>query len=207
MKVDLVATGSDDFGVRTANLVVMNGDRTVINKDLFEDQDPKPEFKIAETIDLEKLGLKPGDALRYKLSIADNKHPSPNKMETALQLIEVIEPVSPPEKKKFEEAQKDQQQEQTNAGQEEQSQEQPDKAGAGDADQQPTDPSAKERAGKESGEAGKSNEKNDQGADSGNANQDAGGERKRAPATTRTSSRRKRKRPSKTCSRTRRASN
>ena len=177
VKVDLVATGSDDFGVRTANLVVMNGERTVINKDLFEDQDPKPEFKIAETIDLEKLGLKPGDALRYKLSIADNKHPSPNKMETALQLIEVIEPVSPPEKKKFEEAQKDQQREQANTGQEEQSQEQPDKAGTGDAEQQPSDPNAKERAGKESGEAGKSNEKNDQGADSGNANQDAGGEK------------------------------
>ncbi len=177
VKVDLLATGSDDFGVRTANLVVMNGDRAVINKDLLEDQDPKPEFKVVETVDLEKLGLKPGDAIRYKLSIADNKHPSPNKMETALQLIEVIEPVSAPEKKKFEEAQKDQEREQTTTGQEEQSQEQPDKAGSGNPDQQPSDPSAKDKAGDERGQAGKPDATPDQGADSGNANQDAGGEK------------------------------
>ena len=98
VKVDLVATGSDDHGVRTANLVVLANDQTLINKDLLEDQEPKPEFKAVETLDLEKLGLKPGASIRYKLSVADNKEGSPNKYETTLQLIEVTEAVAPAEK-------------------------------------------------------------------------------------------------------------
>ena len=106
VKVDLVATGSDDHGVKTANLVVLTGDRTLITKDLLEGQEPKPEFKAVETLDPEKLGLKAGSSVHYKLSVFDNKEPSPNKMETTLQLIEFIEPVSPPEKKKLEDAQK-----------------------------------------------------------------------------------------------------
>ena len=111
VKVDLVATGTDDHGVKQANLLVMPGTSPPITRDLVEGQEPKPEFKALETLDLEKLGMKPGSTIQYKLTVWDNKEGTPNKVETALQLIEVVEPASPEEKKKFEEARQKQQSE------------------------------------------------------------------------------------------------
>ncbi len=159
VKVDLVATGSDDHGVRTANLVVLSGDRVLITKDLLEGQEPKPEFKAVETIDPEKLGLKPGSSVHYRLSVFDNKEPSPNKMETTLQLIEIIEPVTPPEKQKLEDAQKNQQRNEPSPTREEEpNQEQPPpQEGPANANEQ-ANPNTQEATGKEGGPPDKSND-------------------------------------------------
>jgi hypothetical protein len=178
VKVDLVVTGNDDHGVKSANLVVLAGDRPLITKDLLEGQEPKPEFKAVETLDPEKLGLKAGSSVHYRLSVYDNKEPSPNKMETTLQLIEFIEPVSPPEKKKLEDAQKNlERPDPSSTRDEEPSQEQPPQEGSANANEQ-TNPNPQEVAGKEGGAPGKSNETPTQQPDKGeNANEAPGNEK------------------------------
>ena len=126
VKVDLVATGNDDHGVKQANLTVLANDAHLFTKDMLEGLEPKPEFRAVETLDLEKLHMKPGSTIQYKLTVWDNKDTA-NKMETALQLIEVVEPVAP-EKKKAEEALKNrEQQEPPPANQEETGQDQSEK--------------------------------------------------------------------------------
>ena len=158
VKVDLVATGTDDHAVKQANLVVAVANEQLFTKDLLEGQQPKPEFKAVETLDLPKLGIKAGSTIQYKLTVWDNKLPGPNKTETALQIIEVVEPVSPAEKKKFEEAQKSQQQpDPTTTGQEQ--------AGDENLQQNPGNPDEpKEKNGQQGGasdgggNAGKQNE-------------------------------------------------
>ena len=90
-----MATGTDDHAVKQANLVVAVANEQLFTKDLLEGQQPKPEFKAVETLDLPKLGIKAGSTIQYKLTVWDNKLPGPNKTETALQIIEVVEPVSP----------------------------------------------------------------------------------------------------------------
>ena len=126
VKVDLVATGNDDHGVKVANLLVMVGQEPPISKDLLEGQEPQPEFKAVETLDLEKMGLKPGSTIQYKLTVHGQQRPfPPNRMETALQLIEVIEPVSAPEKKKLEESQKNQEQTEPSSSEENTAPDQP----------------------------------------------------------------------------------
>ncbi|MFI5456128.1 MAG: hypothetical protein ACHRXM_11825, partial [Isosphaerales bacterium] len=106
VKVDLVMACTDDHGVKDATLHVMHGNDNLVSKNLLEGQPPQPEFKTVETLDLAEHALKPGSSLQYWLTARDNKEPSSNKTETARQLIEVIEPASPADKKKFEDSQK-----------------------------------------------------------------------------------------------------
>ncbi len=104
--VDLVMTGNDDHGVKDATLHVTTGNDKLLSKNMLEGRPPQPEFKVRETLDLAKLRLKPGAKLNYWLTVRDNKEPSSNKFETAHQLIEVTQPVSPADKKKLEDNQK-----------------------------------------------------------------------------------------------------
>jgi len=101
--VDLVMTGNDDHGVKDATLHVTMGSDKLVSKNLLEGQPPRPEFKGTEKIDLAKYHLKPGSTVNYWLTVRDNKQPASNRYETTHQLIEVVDPVSPDEKKKLEE--------------------------------------------------------------------------------------------------------
>ena len=106
VSVDLVMTGNDDHGVKDATLHVTTGNEKLVSKNMLEGRPPQPEFKAIETLDLAKLRVKPGAKLNYWLTVRDNKEPSSNRFETAHQLIEVTQPVSPADKKKLEDSQK-----------------------------------------------------------------------------------------------------
>ncbi len=181
VKVALIATGNDDHAVKQANLLVLANDERLFTKDLLEGLEPKPEFRVVETLDLEKLHMKPGSKIQYKLTVWDNKDPMPSKMETALQLIEVIEPVAAPEKKKVEEALNNQQQPDTSSNPSEEtnpSEAQPNNATPDEQDAKP------QQAGDKSGaSSGNSNEASGGKADGGKADEtrapdqgDGGGE-------------------------------
>ena len=106
VKVDLVMAGGDDHGFKDATLHVMLGNEKLFSKNMLENQEPRPEFRATETLDLAKHRIKPGDLLSYWLTVRDNKDPVSNKFETAHQVIEVIEPASPQEKQLLEDKQK-----------------------------------------------------------------------------------------------------
>ncbi len=108
VKVDLLMAGNDDHGVQDATLHVTMDNDNLVSKNVLEGRPPQPEFKVLETLDLAKLRVKPGAKLNYWLTVRDNK-PSPNRFETAHQVIEVAPPVSPADKKKLEETQKNNQ--------------------------------------------------------------------------------------------------
>ena len=105
VNVDLAMTGNDDHGVKDATLHVALGNDKLVSKNMLEGRPPQSEFKAIETLDLAKLRVKPGSTLNYWLVVRDNKEPTSNRVETARQIIEVTEPASPPEKKKFEDSQ------------------------------------------------------------------------------------------------------
>ena len=100
--VDLVMAGTDDHGVQDATLHVTMGNDKLLSKNMLEGRPQAAEFRVSETLDPAKLRLKPGAKLNYWLTVRDNKEPSSNKFETAHQLIEITQPVSPAEKKKVE---------------------------------------------------------------------------------------------------------
>ncbi len=102
VKVDLVMTGVDDHGVKDATLRVNLRDEVVLSKNVLEGKPASPQFQARETLDLATLNLKPGDKLEYKLSVRDNREPSPNRWDTIKQVIEIAAPVSPQEQKKQE---------------------------------------------------------------------------------------------------------
>ena len=52
VKVDMVATGSDDQGVKDATLHVVQGNDHLVSKNLLEGRPPTPEFRLVETLDL-----------------------------------------------------------------------------------------------------------------------------------------------------------
>jgi hypothetical protein len=103
VKVDLEMAGSDDHGFRDATLHVMLGTENLVSKNVLEGQPQRNEFRAVETLDLPQFRVKPGSVISYWLTAKDNKEPSPNRKETARQVIEVIAPVSPEEKKTLEE--------------------------------------------------------------------------------------------------------
>ena len=104
--VELAMTGSDDHGIKDATLHVTMGNDKLVSKNLLEGRPPQAELKAFESLDLAKLRVKPGAKLNYWLTVRDNKEPSSNRFDTAHQLIEVVEPVSPADKKKLEDDQK-----------------------------------------------------------------------------------------------------
>ncbi len=107
VKVDLVMTGTDDHGVRDATLHVKLGNEVLLSKNVLEGRPAQPEFKATETLDLEQLHVKAGSTLTYKMTVRDNKEPSPNPaVETETRTIEVIEPVAPEQKQQIEEQQR-----------------------------------------------------------------------------------------------------
>ena len=106
VNVDLVMTGNDDHGVKDATLHVALGNEKLVSKNMLEGRPPQSEFKAIETLDLAKYRVKSGSILNYWLTVRDNKEPSSNRTETARQIIEVTDPVSPPEKKKIEDSQR-----------------------------------------------------------------------------------------------------
>ena len=97
VKVDLVMACTDDHGVKDATLHVMLGNENLISKNLLEGREPQPDFKAVKTLDLAQLAVKPGSKLTYWLTARDNKEPSSNRTDTARQVIEVTDAVSPPE--------------------------------------------------------------------------------------------------------------
>src|SRR5262249_36862994 len=105
VKVGFVMTGTDDHGVKDATLHVVRDNDTLLSKNVLEGRPANPEFRAAETLDLAPLKLKPGSLLNYWLTVRDNKEPSPNKIETTRQQIEIIAPVSPKDRKAFEDKQ------------------------------------------------------------------------------------------------------
>ena len=105
-RVALMMAGGDDHGVKDATLYVRLGSETPSSKNMLENQEPRPEFKVTETLDLAKMRVKPGDVISYRLTVRDNKDPIPNKAETAYQVIEVTEPASPEQKQQLEEKQR-----------------------------------------------------------------------------------------------------
>src|SRR5262249_51067149 len=58
-----------------------------------------------ESLDLAQLRIKPNSVISYWLIVKDNKEPGSHRLETTHQVIEVIEPISPQEKQRFEEQQ------------------------------------------------------------------------------------------------------
>ena len=66
----------------------------------------RPSSAATETFDLEAWKVKPGTRIDYWLTVRDTKEPTSNRFETARQVIEVIAPLPPAEKAKFEETAK-----------------------------------------------------------------------------------------------------
>ena len=60
VKVDLVMTGTDDYGVKDATLHVMMGNEKLVSKNMLEGQPPQPEFRAIETLDFAKLRREAG---------------------------------------------------------------------------------------------------------------------------------------------------
>ena len=99
VKVDLVMAVHDDHGVKDATLHVMLGNENLVSKNLLEGRQPQPEFKAVETLDLAKLRRETRFDAQLLAHRRDNKEPSSNRTDTARQVIEVTEPVSPPRRK------------------------------------------------------------------------------------------------------------
>jgi serine/threonine protein kinase len=101
--LDLVMAGADDHGIKEATLVVTVGNQVLISKNVLEGSRVEPEFRVTETLELERLGIKPGSTLTYKMTIRDNKQPSSNQVETETRVIEVTESAGPAEKQRRDE--------------------------------------------------------------------------------------------------------
>ncbi len=106
VKVELVVNGKDDHGVKDATLHIRLKNEDLVNENLLENQEPRPEFRARKSLDLAQLRVKEGDILSYWLTARDNKDPSPNRVDTVHQTIEVTAPATPEAKRNFEAAQK-----------------------------------------------------------------------------------------------------
>jgi hypothetical protein len=73
---------------------------------LLENKPATPQFRGSETFDLAAWKVQPGSRIDYWLTVRDTKEPTANRFETARQVIEVIAPLPPAEKAKFEETAK-----------------------------------------------------------------------------------------------------
>jgi hypothetical protein len=101
VKVALEMTGTDDHGVKDANLSVMRGTEKLVSRNVLEGQSPPREFRATEVLDLAQLHAKPGDMISYWLTVRDNREPVSHRVETQHQVIEVTEPASPEEKQRL----------------------------------------------------------------------------------------------------------
>jgi hypothetical protein len=101
--LDLVMAGADDHGVKDATLSVMLGNEVLLSKNVLEGRPVEPGFRVTETLDLERLRIKPGSTLTYKLTVRDNRVPSSNQLETETRVIEVRESAGPAEKQRRDE--------------------------------------------------------------------------------------------------------
>ncbi len=105
VKVDLTMSGWDDHAVKDATLHVNQENESLVSKNVLEGRSPAPEFRATEVLDLAQLHVKPGQTLRYWLTVRDNHEPAAHSVPTAAQTIEVGEPAKPEEKKQIEQQQ------------------------------------------------------------------------------------------------------
>ena len=83
VKVDLIMTGSDDHGVKDATLHVNLENESLVSKNVLEGRPTAPEFKATEVLDLAQMRVKPGQTLRYWLTVRDNFIPTSHSVQTA----------------------------------------------------------------------------------------------------------------------------
>lgn len=103
VKVPLVMTADDDYGVKDALLTVRQGNETLSAINLLEGKRPTGRFTGTFTIDLAKARVSPGTAVEYWLSVRDTKEPIANRTESRRRTIRVAGPVSPDERRAIEE--------------------------------------------------------------------------------------------------------
>ena len=101
VRVPLVVAANDDFGVKDVTLHVQHGAEILRSLNLLEDKPPVRRFQGTEILDLASYKLPPGSKITYWATVRDNREPESNKFETARQVIELGDPLPPPEKKKF----------------------------------------------------------------------------------------------------------
>src|SRR5207302_1794252 len=79
VKVPLVMTAADDFGIKEAILSVRQGRETLYSVNLLEKEKPTRRFKGTFTIDLAEKKVQPGTKVEYWLTVRDTKVPAANK--------------------------------------------------------------------------------------------------------------------------------
>jgi hypothetical protein len=86
----------DDHGLKEATLHVQQ-DREILQpaRNYLDGREPTPSLIEDDIIDLEKLRVRPGTKVEYWLSVRDTKEPQANRVETARQVIEVVDPLPP----------------------------------------------------------------------------------------------------------------
>ena len=103
VRVPLVMTAADDFGVKEALLSVRQGNETLYSVNLLEKETPVRRFKGTFTIDLPGKKVAPGTQVEYWLTVRDTKEPIPNRAETPHQIIKIAAPASEDQVKKIDE--------------------------------------------------------------------------------------------------------
>ncbi len=96
-KVALKIEAGDDYGVKALNLSVVQGNESLVSRDLLENKTPPRKFAGTEILDLAGYSLKPGTKVEYWLAARDNKAFRPNSVTTEHQIIEITDPLPPPE--------------------------------------------------------------------------------------------------------------
>jgi len=99
VRVPLLLTAADDFGVKEALLHVRQGNETLYSVNLLEKKPPTRRFKGGFTVDLAENKVRPGSQLEYWVTVRDTKEPISNRAETARQIIKVGDPVKESERK------------------------------------------------------------------------------------------------------------
>ena len=103
-KVDLAFEAVDDFGVRSVDLSVYQGNESLTSPENFlENKKPERKFAGSKTLDLAPLKLRAGSLVEYWLVARDTKEPTANLVRTEKQIIEIEPPASPEELAKLDE--------------------------------------------------------------------------------------------------------
>jgi hypothetical protein len=103
-RVPLVIEASDDFGLKSVQLHVhKNGEILQQAEELIDQKSAEKIKQLQRTVslDLQPLSLKPGDKVQYWLTLRDNCDLQPNKFETPKQVIEILDPISQPQREEL----------------------------------------------------------------------------------------------------------